>query len=701
MYTVNKIFLVNLLILPVMLSFGQTIDKDIYESDFKHRSALLIDHVANYYPGSKPGFPPGADAVLDDFGKYNYPLFIAIFSRNSSGSISEQMIAERMRKYAGRPTFHFNLVGLTRLLYLFPNQAAIKENQMALLQRVWERKDSYNTWTAEGTENHISMSKTSAYLYAQFAGDQYPDVFKDAGAKMKMMKEWIMDWSKKIFTTGTGEFNSGIYQAYNIIGWLNLYDFAKDTEVKKAARAVLDYYAAEMSLHYVQGMSGGSDMRGQNCIRSFAGSYAYLAWLWFGDSPAMLSAQNLGGPNNNNELIQSVHAATSAYRPPLLAVSLATQKFTYAAMYYGSKPAYSLNKQGFVKQSLYADKNYLLGAGYFPYGGWGSGNNQIVSWKLISRVDSGNNKSAQFVSGIGIQSPKDKRFGGGNKRSPYDQLVHHKNVLIQLTKLPVNAAEQQQQMQAIYEKWRSSWAADFAKRFPTDTFKLHHNPIKLQEMDMSVNQSFLCFSNSGKINTIFDKQVLFVEMEKTFVAIRSVRGDAPSALQLSDGGETKFTSVSSVAGKLVGFILEVANSSDYQNFEKFRVAILQKTILKNELIDSQNKISYLSTKGDLIEVQYQSNGTFTEPIFDFGYGVKEPMLIISEPPLQQPQWPVGEGHGRIASWSVNGQPVNLQKYWPVYTGPLLYVGKGKLILKDKSKHTYTIDYTSKIPLFDK
>jgi len=682
-----------------MASSAQPLSKEAYEAAFNQRANLLLQHVSQYYPHSRPGYPAGSDGKLDDFGKYNYPLFIALLSVNNKGSINQQVVEERMKIFAAKPTFHFNLVGLPRLLYLFPGNAAFKNNELELLKRVWERKDSYNAWTAEGTENHISMSKTSAYLYAQLANEKYGTVFTDAADKMKMMKQWIMRWSKRIFITGTGEFNSAIYQAYNIIGWLNLYDFAKDTAVKKAAHAVLDYYAVEMALHYAQGMSGGSDLRGQNCTRSFTGSYAYLAWLWFDDSPLPLRADNLEVGRSNNEMIQSVHAATSNYRPPLAAVVLAAKKFSSPAMYYGSKPGYVLSPPGLIKQTLYVGKAYLLGAGYFPYSGWGSGNNQVVSWKLISRVDSGEDKSAQFVSGIGVQSPLDKNFSGGNKRSPYDQLVHYKNVLIQLTMLPSNAGSQQQQVNVLFDAWRKDWATDFAKRFPTDSFKLAHNPIHLQQMDLSVNQSSICFANTGKISSIIDQQILFVELEKTWLAIRSLSRDAPANFKLSNGDEMKYVTVSAEAGKLIGFVIEVASKTDYVDFENFRQRIIQYSKLNNHLVDSQHTISYQSLGGDLIEAAYQSNGSFTEPLFDFGYGITKPMLHLAAPPLQQPVWPVGEGHGRLARWRVNGKLVNLQSDWPVYEGPSVSVGKGKLVLKNGGKILYAIDYTHNIPVF--
>ncbi len=689
-----------MVVLPQMLQ-AQQVWPDSGEVAFRKRSALLLEYVAYHYPRSRPGFPPGWDGKLADFGKYHYPMFLAQMALQDTSGVRRSYLADRMGFFARQPTFHFNLVGLPRILYLFADHPVVQQHRKDFLQRVWERTDSRNAWTAEGTENHISMSKTSAYLYAQLANHYYPADFPDAAKKMRMMKRWVMDWSKKIFYTGTGEFNSAIYQAYTVNGWLNLYDFALDKDVKNAARAVLDYYATEIALHYVQGMSGGSDLRGQHCTRSLLGTYAYLAWLWYGDSPVPLTPATLDQGRTTNEGIQTVYAALSNYRPPLAAVQFATGKFTQPAWYTGSKPAYLLNQPGYIKQHLYITPAFMLGTGYFPYGGWGSGNNQIVSWKLISRVDSGEGQSAQFVSGIGIQSPDDSRYAGGNKRSPYDQLVQHKNVLVQLTRLPVHAVAQKDTIRRLFTQWQQDWAADFARRFPGDTEKIRNNPIFLNDLDVSTNRSSICITTAGRVHTHLRENVLFVEMEKTMLAIRSVRGDAPSLLQTAQGGDMQYTSVQAPAGQVCGFVVEVAEKKNFSSTEDFVQQVLRRTKLNALQLDTQQRLQYCTLAGDTLLVAYQPNGTFTEPIFDFGYGVYRPMLIPTAPPFRQPSWPAGEGHGRLPRWWINGQPVNLEEEWPVYGGPNLLIAKGLLTLKGGGEETYTVDYRGKRPKFKK
>jgi hypothetical protein len=668
------------------------------EAAFHQRATLLLQYVANYYPKGRPGYPPGHDGKLSDFGKYNYPLFIAWLQQAATDAEKMHIFESRMQQYATMPTFHFNLVGLPRILYGYAAHPVVAATEKAFLQRVWEKSDGYNAFTAEGTENHISMSKTSAYLYAQLALEKYPADFPAARQRLDSMRQWVMDWSKKIYYTGTGEFNSAIYYAYTIIGWINLYDFAHDAKVKAAARAVLDYYAAEMALHIEQVLPGGSDMRGQGIVQSFMGSYAYLAWLWYGDSPAEpLTASNLDMGRSTNEIIQTVHAATSTYRPPAAAIALARKQVALPASYIGSKPAYLLNQPSLIRQTLYLDSSFSLGAGYFAYKGWGSGNNQIVSWKYISRVAPGPGKSAQYAGGIGLASPHDKQHLGGSKRSPFDQIVQHNNVLIHLTRLPANAAQLAADMRQRYDDWHLRWQQDFAQRFPGDN-KVNGRIIKFQEIQLDTNRTFFTWSAHGSMQWWIKGGVLLIGMEQSWLAVRPVGAATMGIPRYSTDSSMLLSAVVAPVDSLCGFVMEATPKNRYATPMEFEQAVLQQSRVLFPNNQQPLLMAYGSLGGTAIKVQYNSKGSFTEPMFDFGYGVTQPTHLPQAPPFAMPQWPRGEGHSTLATWWVNGKKIALRGQWPVYRGPHLRVEKGKLHLTDGSL-TYEVDYRGQLPVF--
>jgi hypothetical protein len=75
------------------------------------------------------------------------------------------------------------------------------------------------------------------------------------------------------------------------------------------------------------------------------------------------------------------------------------------------------------------------------------------------------------------------------------------------------------------------------------------------------------------------------------------------------------------------------------------------------------------------------------------------MIIHTSPPYTQPDWPSGEGHGRVATWSINGEIVDLSTEWAVYEGPHFHVTDGRLILDDSLGNRYEVDFTGEVPVF--
>jgi len=540
-----------------------------FETEFQKRAQLLINHTADIYPRWSNGERPiGFSGNVSDFGKYNYPKIIAVFKKYGYDSTFSSIMVDRLNRYKSLPTFHFNLVGLPRILYLFPDAPGIKGNELEFLKRVFEREDSYNPWTCEGTENHIMMSRTSGYLYAQLALEMFPDSFPQAKEKLQLMKDWMRFYVNAVYHAGTGEYNSSTYNTYNIIGWLNVYDFAKDKEVKHFAKAILDYYAAEYAITYMQANIGGSDMRGKACYSSFDGSSSYLGWLWFGDAP--FDMEKIGLDLNmpkHDEYIQTIHAATSNYRIPNAVYALFLLKRKSPINFTNSKSSYLLKDTFFIKQPFYSSPSFSLGSSYLPYGGWSAGNYQIVPWRFLSRVSDSQSLNAQYMSGIGMQLPS-KNFANGNHRMPFDQLVQFENVLIQMTRVPENAKQIRDTILSYYPSWKDNYTKDFFIRFPND--KDRENPINSVNLDVTTNRSSIILSNTGKWNYKWKEDRLFIELENSLIMAIPF-GDSltynPVAV-LKDSSLVYFT-VNAALNSLCGFIIECHEKSEFNSFNDF------------------------------------------------------------------------------------------------------------------------------------
>ncbi|MEM1138068.1 MAG: hypothetical protein AAGI07_19715, partial [Bacteroidota bacterium] len=503
------------------------------EKAFEERASLFINQTADNYA------PPGMKN-LGDPEKYYWPKAIARFEKYGiEDSLSNAWVTEMK----DNPPFHFTLLGMTRLFYLYSEAPALKQHRFTILQEVFKRTDNYNAWTSEGTENHIGMSRTSGYLFAQAALEDTEN-FPEASKRLGEMKNWCLDWAEKVLQHGTGEWNSAIYTAYNLYGWLNLYDFAKDESVKTAAKLILDYYATEIALHYSFGIIGGAEMRGNGALNGDFTATRYLAWLWFGNTiqpPKMTGSQ----------YIQTLHAVTGSYRPPLAIVALAHKKVTLPIWVTGSKPSYLFEKASFVKQYFYADSSFTLGTVVSPYGGWTGGNYQLVNWKLVAK---GNSPEPLQISGNGAFFDE----FSGKARNPFTQYFQHKNVFIQLTKQPKDVESLTQKAVAITTKWGDKWLNDFSIRFPNYD---RHQIVNFNKNIISQNTSFLNFPST--IELIQEDEFCFVQLPNTYLAIRLL-GDL-STISIEEKkikkDRRKILSISASSGKTCGYILEAFNGT--------------------------------------------------------------------------------------------------------------------------------------------
>jgi hypothetical protein len=108
----------------------------------------------------------------------------------------------------------------------------------------------------------------------------------------------------------------------------------------------------------------------------------------------------------------------------------------------------------------------------------------------------------------------------------------------------------------------------------------------------------------------------------------------------------------------------------------------------------------MTPEGENIAVQYEENGTFEEAMVDWGYGTTERHITITAPPFIQPQWPSGKGHGKIPSFTVNGQEVLNTNPWPLYSGTYVQMDKGVLEVISDDKQTYRVDFTGPLPVWE-
>ncbi len=684
----------------VFLLFSLSSMAQTYEQEFQQRANSLLNQVADRYANLRP---PGVGNTGNpsDPEKFNWPQVIARLHKYGNNDDTSNA---RIDRFKNNSPFHFTLAGMARIMNQFPNAPQMVQNKQVYLSRIFSRNDSYNAWTDEGTENHNNMARTSGYLAAQNASGNAS--FPDAQARLAQSKTWILEFSKRLYTGGAAEWNSTQYHAYNVIGWLNLFDFAADPEVKAAARAVLDYYAVEIAIHHAQGWFSGPEMRSAgvslfgvtnnqaNNVFS-ANSGDYLGWLWFGDLSRKLGQNYWTG----NEYIQSVHAAISSYRPPHYTWLIAKKEITLPAEFRSAKAAYYGKVPAFMHQQQYEDRGFSLGTAYMPYGGWGGGSFAILSWKLVGRrtFDAADSvKAPEMVSGTGRYYNQNR----GRGRQPYDQFVQHKNVLIQMTKTPTNAAEIDTLVKFVFQRWDSRWATDFIQRFSASDVKMTMRPVSKLSGVANRNESYISYPTSA--NVVRVNNTVFVELENCFMAIRSLHNALPSTPTNDNNLTRQMVTDVGVLGSICGFALEAANKADHANFAAFQTAVTTANGLNKSQL-AQNKVKYTNLQGDVVEAIYQERGSYVEPIFDWGYGPTTQQIIQTTPPYIQPDdYPTSQSGGRVAKWTVNADTVRLDSNWPLYEGGGITFDNENLRLDYDSagaRYYYNVDYTGTLPVF--
>ena len=427
------------------LSFCKLLGSPL-KSGFEQRRDSVLNWCAT-------GFVPPPTNIPDP-EKYYFPI---ILSRLKMFGPKDSIANHYITLFANENPFHFTMVGRAMLLSKFHDADALKKYKIRYISKFFNRQDSYNAFTGEGTENHLNMSRTSGYLIAELGfkmmGDPYMRSQKDSA------KLWLRLFHDKLLGVGNGEWNSSTYTVFNSMGWLSLYDHAQDEEVKQWAKDVLDFYAKQIATFYFHGVIAGPEMRGGRDYKGLNSGNAWLGWLWFGGVNSRFFDK--GFLKSHRDYIYSSYAALSTYRPPKEAFSI-QNRFGYS---HGTFPNYDLTKPNYISYSLLNTPTYHLSSAQIPYASYTYATGQIVSWKLCILI-----KPDSFPAIIlGNGRFYSNQFG--TKLCPYLSIIQDSNVINLTSHVPNDWRETLNCQRASVDQWKNQWKSDFVHRFPNDTTK--------------------------------------------------------------------------------------------------------------------------------------------------------------------------------------------------------------------------------------
>jgi len=139
-----------------------------------------------------------------------------------------------------------------------------------------------------GTENHVSMYRTAAFLFAE----RFPNETFHFGLSSRRLADACRDYMRKygrtIYATGTYEYMSPTYHAVNTAPWINIVEYAKDDTAKLMARAILDWFMADYAQSYLHGHMLAPAARAKGLLGTqYQTSYArtpsqWTGWLYWG-----------------------------------------------------------------------------------------------------------------------------------------------------------------------------------------------------------------------------------------------------------------------------------------------------------------------------------------------------------------------------------------------------------------------------------
>ena len=200
---------------------------------------------------------------------------------------------------------------------------------------------------ARNTDNLRGMREVAAYLFAEETGNELT---------RKLYKEKIRRTAYGFMGVGMGEWDSEGYHGHSFAAYLNLYDFAKDPQVKGYAKAILDYLVACGGVKYFHGAWGGPVKRDYGNVKPFSTAAATF-FPYFGQAPADKAHTDL----------EHAFVFTSSYRPPMAIVKMAEKEHKQPFEMLNTHPEYEnwlpgKSEEPSFRETIYFGHTYQIGS---------------------------------------------------------------------------------------------------------------------------------------------------------------------------------------------------------------------------------------------------------------------------------------------------------------------------------------------------
>ena len=321
---------------------------------FRLRAQLALIQLATVEPYG---------SIAYEYEKNSYPLAMADVLRGqpSKGLEFLQQVDTQAVETSGIDLLSgFTLKGQMRKYFHFGNQL-----EPAYRQRMWDAMYAFTLtdpltrqadpprkfWSrstddcgtpvdCRNTDNLRAMRETSVYLMAEETGNE--------GTRL-IYKQHLERYVSTLLDIGMGEWDSPVYHGHTTAAYLNLYDFAKDPEVKELAKDALDWLYRSAAIKYWRGTWTGPSKR------TYGESAARFFWLYFGDASTPEEFER-----------DWIYGLTSEYLPPEDVVAIAQRRFLKPVELQRTHPHYENWKPDLYGpafyETVYIGHSYQLGS---------------------------------------------------------------------------------------------------------------------------------------------------------------------------------------------------------------------------------------------------------------------------------------------------------------------------------------------------
>jgi len=301
----------------------------------------------------------------------------------------------------------------------------------------------------KNSENYHWMQRMPGYLFAEEFCDS--NQTEDA-QRLTFFRTWAKNWIRALYNVGRIEWNSVSYWGHTIQPLMALHQHVKNPEVKKMAKAALDWMVLELALHHIDGFQAGADVRAkEGAYRPFTGSSWGYLYYYFADQGKLPSYYTPGIFANKAKVDFIGYAPFSSYRPAQVLIDIAQRKIELPVEVQSAKPFYAFDHESykdwkgntfksrrFEFETLWIEKDYLLSslASNIP-DGWTQCDRQwpFTEESLWRLAVGGTNStgSVQIYGNSGSLLQEKKRHVG---REPREQIGQFRNAMLRILHHP-------------------------------------------------------------------------------------------------------------------------------------------------------------------------------------------------------------------------------------------------------------------------